>query len=97
MSIQERKLSFYFLSMEIKNDEGEKANSFSQDKLKKFCDYVATADATSKIIDIKQANKAVELASLNLYDKQGIKFLRGLVLSGKYNHSPDYLSKKINY
>lgn len=94
MSIQERKLSFYFLGMEIKDNDGETVNSFSYDKLETFCNYVATLDSASKVIDIRRANKVVELKTLELYNKQGIKFLKGLILSGKYNHSPDYLSRE---
>lgn len=93
MSIQERKLAFYFLDLKTKQ-AGEDINCFSIESLKKFCEFANSVPVPQKMIDITQANKVVELRTIEIYQKEGMDFLKGLILSGKYNHSPDYLSKE---
>ena len=93
MSISERKLSYYCLNLESKDDKGNTINEFSKDKLKSFCSFIKTLDSKQKLINKKDANKTIELSYLGLYSKEGMDFLKGTIFAGKYNHSPDYMSK----
>lgn len=93
MSTDERKLSYYNLDVESTDDEGNSVNEFSEDKLKNFCEFVKTLSAEDRLINIHMSNKTVVLSQLSIYSKQGMSFVKGLVLAGKYNHSPGYMSK----
>lgn len=87
MSVQHRKIGYFSIDFE-KLDE----RSFDVDLLRRLLTYMSGLSGEDRIISDNKSNKAVDIESIEIYEKQKMEFAKIVFKSCKFNHSPNYMS-----
>lgn len=87
MSVQRRKLSYWSIDFLSGNN-----HFFDSDLFCRFLAYVETLSDAQKLFRDEKNNKAVSLSTIIDETKQGLRLIKVVFKSCKYNHSPDYMS-----
>ena len=89
MSIPTRKIGYYYMDFtEVDTDD----RSFDKDLFKRLLAYTNELDGKNRVIRDTKANKAMDIESIQMFEKDNCDYAKIIFKSCKFNHSPNYMS-----
>ena len=91
MSVPTIRIGYYFMDFtELDTDE----RTFDKDLFKRLLVYINGLGGKDRVIKDTKANKAMDIESITMYQKDDIDYAKIIFKSCKFNHSPNYMSSE---
>ena len=89
MSIPTRKIGYYFMDFTEINTEDR---TFDKELFKRLLCYINGLTGKERVIKDSKTNKAMDIESITMYQKDDRDYAKIIFKSCKFNHSPNYMS-----